>query len=172
MILDLVYYPDPLLRKRCAPIEEIDEEVCNLAKDMIETMYHHRGVGLAAPQVGVLKRICVIDISEEKNSPLVLINPEITERKGSVLSHEGCLSFPGIYGNVERAESVSVTYTDLEGNTQRIEKESSFLSIVLQHEIDHLDGILFIQLMTPTERAKIRRELKELERKFKKRAQV
>ncbi len=168
MILDLVYYPDPRLNQSTQKIDEIDDEIRELAENMLETMYFKEGVGLAGPQVGVLKRICVVDASPERDNPLVLINPVITYREGSIESEEGCLSIPGVYGKVERAETITVEYTDLDGNPQVLEKESSFLSIVCQHEIDHLDGILFIQLMSPSEKIKIKKELKQLKEDFKK----
>ncbi|RME04989.1 MAG: peptide deformylase [Planctomycetota bacterium] len=167
MILEIVLYPDPILKTPTQPIERIEEDIQELAQNMIETMYAKQGIGLAAPQVGSLKRLTVIDISEEKNSPLVLINPYVVRQSGSQVYEEGCLSFPGLYGKVERAAEVDVEYLDQAGNPQKIQGATGLFAIVLQHEIDHLDGLLFIQRMSPAEKLKHKKALKAFENQYK-----
>lgn len=131
---------DPLLRKKSRNIEKIDEKIKVLSEDMLETMEKAEGVGLAAPQVGILKRLIVIDIGE---GPLVCINPKITEKSGEELDEEGCLSVPGKSGKVLRPKKISVEFMDLEGIQKEIEAED-LLARVFCHEIDHLEGILYI----------------------------
>lgn len=132
---------DPILRKKCRPIEEINDRIKELAADMLETMYDAEGVGLAAPQVGVLKRLVVVDVGE---NPLVLINPEIIETEGSIVDNEACLSFPEQYGLVDRPARVVVKYTDLDGVEQTAEGEG-LLARAFCHELDHLDGVVFLE---------------------------
>ena len=133
-------YGDDILRKKSRVVDEINPRVLLLIKDMKETMYHSKGVGLAAPQVGILKRIAVVDVG---NGPMVIINPEIVEMKGSDLANEGCLSIPGTQKNIDRPEKVTVKALNEEGEAVVIEGEG-LLARALCHEIDHLDGILFI----------------------------
>jgi peptide deformylase len=133
-------YGDDILRKKSRVVDEINPRVLLLIKDMKETMYHSKGVGLAAPQVGILKRIAVIDVG---NGPLTIINPEIVEMQGSHITNEGCLSIPGTQKNVERPEKVRVKAMNEEGEKIEIEGEG-LLARALCHEIDHLDGVLFI----------------------------
>ena len=135
---------EEILTKRAKEIREITPRIRELAADMLETMYDAEGVGLAGPQVGILKRIVVIDISEERNDPLVMINPVITSSDGSQTGWEGCLSVPGKSGQVTRPERVTATYTDLEGNEYEIEAEG-FLARAVCHELDHLDGHLYVE---------------------------
>ncbi len=130
---------DPILRKICRPVENIDEKLITLLEDMAETMYKANGVGLAAPQVGILKRVVVIDVGE---GLIELINPEIISSSGSQINQEGCLSIPGYYGNVERPFKLKVKALNREGETVTY-KASGFLSVAMCHEIDHLDGILY-----------------------------
>lgn len=130
---------DEILRKICKPVTEVNKKVKELLDDMLDTMYEADGVGLAAPQVGILKRIVVIDVGD---GPVVLINPEKLEESGEQLHAEGCLSIPGIYGEVKRPERVLVKALDRDGKEQRIEA-TGMLAIAMCHEIDHLDGILF-----------------------------
>ncbi len=162
-LLEIKTYPDRVLRQKAAPITVIDDGTRRLIDDMIETMYAAPGIGLAAPQVGVSKRLIVIDVShrdEEEETPLiVLINPEITIKEGEIESEEGCLSLPGYTTTVKRAERVAVRGLDREGTTVEIEAEG-LLCRALQHEIDHLDGTLLIDRIS-----KIKREF------FKKRHQ-
>lgn len=133
---------DPLLRQISKPVDRIDKKLQRFLKDMADTMYAEDGVGLAAPQVGVLKRVVVIDVGDELGL-LELINPVITKREGSVVSGEGCLSVPDFEGEVERAESVECEFTDRSGQ-RMVLNASGLLAVCIQHELDHLDGILFV----------------------------
>jgi peptide deformylase len=141
----ILIYPDPFLLKKAAPVSRVDEKVRELIRDMFETMRAASGVGLAAPQLGVGKRVIVVDISpvEKEVAPLALVNPEIVESKGLAEGTEGCLSLPGIEGVVPRAEFVLVKARDEQGRPVQL-TASGFLARALQHEIDHLDGVLFI----------------------------
>lgn len=145
MLRQIHTYPDPFLLRKAAPVARVDDRIRELVRDMFETMYAASGIGLAAPQVGVGKRVIVVDVSpvEKEIAPLALVNPEIVERKGLVEGTEGCLSIPGVEGIVPRAEYVLVRALDPQGQPVRIRAEG-LLSRALQHEIDHLDGILFI----------------------------
>jgi peptide deformylase len=151
---DILVYPDPFLARKAAPVTAVDDRVRALIRDMFETMYGAEGVGLAAPQVGVGKRVIVVDVSpvDKTIPPVAVVNPEIVERTGSVMGVEGCLSVPGIQGEVRRAETVVVRGRDEQGNPVRIRAEG-ILSRALQHEIDHLDGILFIDRIPSSEAA-------------------
>ena len=149
-IYNIVTKEDKLLRKICKPVPEITPNVKKLLDNMLETMYNSNGVGLAAPQVGILKRLVVGDIGEEGPGPLKLINPEILERSGVQDGPEGCLSCPGMWGDVKRSQYVKVKALNPEGEEIIIEGED-FLARALQHEIDHLDGILFIDTATNIE---------------------
>ena len=131
---------DPILRRKSREVGQINERIKELAKDMLETMYDADGVGLAAPQVGALRRVVVIDIGE---GPITLINPVITKADGSQIGVEGCLSVPGINKEVDRPSFVKVTYTDLEGKKQVLEG-TDYLAKAICHEVDHLEGVLFI----------------------------
>ena len=139
-IRNIRYDTDEVLRKRSREIETIDNKIRELAIDMLDTMYKFDGVGLAAPQVGILKRIITIDIGE---GPKVLINPVIKKAQGKQTGEEGCLSFPNVFGNVDRPESVVVEAFDIDGNKIKI-KAKGLEAVVLSHEIDHLEGILFV----------------------------
>ncbi|MFR6291708.1 MAG: peptide deformylase [Peptococcaceae bacterium] len=149
-IYNIVTKEDKLLRKVCKPVPEITPNVKKLLDNMLETMYESNGVGLAAPQVGILKRVVVVDIGEEGPGPLKLINPEILERSGEQNGPEGCLSCPGMWGDVKRSKYVKVKALTPEGQEIIIEGED-YLARALQHEIDHLDGILFIDTATNIE---------------------
>ncbi|SRR6056297_196163 len=131
---------DEILRKKSRKIENINERIKVLAEDMIETMNENEGIGLAAPQVGILKKLIVVDVGE---GPVIMLNPEILEKNGEQIITEGCLSVPNKNGDVKRPEKLKVTYTDLQGNSHTIKTEG-LLSVVISHEIDHLNGILFI----------------------------
>ncbi len=159
-VLKLQKYGSPILREKALPVNNIDGDVRELVDNMIETMYAEGGVGLAAPQVGVSKRIIVID-TEEKGV-IVLINPVIIKREGETKEEEGCLSVPGIYSPVRRSSSITVEAIDLDEKKVRITQEG-FLAIALQHEIDHLDGYLFIDRLNPAKRLMIKEQLKEIE---------
>ena len=157
--LEIKKYGDSVLRKKNAFVENITDEIKKIAADMLETMYSAPGVGLAAPQVGISLRMCVIDVSSEKNSPIVMINPKITEWGNKISTEEGCLSFPGIYENVKRFEAVGAEYTDLNGKKMKIKAEG-FLAKAIQHEIDHLDSKLFIDYLPDWKRKSVEKEIK------------
>ena len=143
---EILLYPDPFLGRKAAPVAAVNDRVRVLIRDMFETMYAAEGIGLAATQVGVGKRVIVLDVSpvDETLAPMAVVNPEIVMRSGSVTGAEGCLSVPGVQGEVCRAETVEVRGMDEQGNPLRI-RAAGILSRALQHEIDHLDGILFIE---------------------------
>jgi peptide deformylase len=157
--LKIKKYGNPILRKRAEVVSEINENIKKLASDMLETMYSAPGVGLAAPQVGISLRLCVIDVDPNKKSPVVMINPEIILCGNKITAEEGCLSFPGFYENVNRFENIIARYTDLNGNRQEI-KVQNFLAKAVQHEIDHLDAKLFIDYLPDWKRKSIEKKIK------------
>lgn len=144
--LPLVYYPSDTLRQHTKKLSRFDASTRKLAQDMIETMYANNGVGLAAPQVGQLKRMMVIDVSheDEPRKPIVFINPEIIEATGEMVGQEGCLSFPGVFFEVRRASRIVVKFKNVSGKDQKLVAADNLLCRAIQHEIDHLDGELFI----------------------------
>lgn len=148
--LKVRYYPDPVLKQKAKKITVIDSSVRKLAQDMLDTMYENDGVGLAAPQVGVSKRLMVIDISgeDEPPKPIVFINPEIIEVDGEMVGQEGCLSFPDVFFEVKRGSRVVVKFQNLKGQHLKLTAEGNLLCRAIQHEIDHLDGELFIDKAT------------------------
>ncbi len=164
MILDVVYYPDPRLEKVSEPIAGITPEVKKMVKNMFETMYFTNGVGLSAPQVGINKRLLVIDCSggTDVNQQVALINPVVQEVKGEQRGQEGCLSFPGLFAQVTRPNYVRVKGLNLQGEEIELVGEG-LLARALLHEIDHLDGILFIHRMKKGDREAIIRKAKKLE---------
>jgi peptide deformylase len=162
-LLEVLHYPDNRLRNKAIPFETVDDNTRNLARDMLETMYENNGIGLAATQVNISKRLVVIDLSEDKNEPIYLINPEILSSEGSEESQEGCLSVPEYYDSVTRAEIITYRYQDLQAKV--IESEAAgLLSICIQHEIDHLDGKLFIDYLSPIKRQRLRKKLEKQEK--------
>jgi peptide deformylase len=161
--LAILEYPDPRLRKTAAPIQKVDDAVRQLADSMLETMYAANGVGLAATQVDVHKRLLVLDISEERNQPLVLINPEILKAEGLAPAEEGCLSLPGIYDKLSRATHIRVRALGRDGQPFEMDAEG-LLAVCIQHEMDHLEGKLFVDYLSELKRQLIRRRL-EKERK-------
>lgn len=144
--LQLRYFPDEVLKTPAKKISSFDASTRKLAQDMLDTMYENDGVGLAAPQVGVSKRLMVIDVAgeDEKRKPIVFINPVIVQKEGELVGLEGCLSFPGVYFEVKRANRIVVRYQNVQGRDQKLEAEGDLLCRAIQHEIDHLDGELFI----------------------------
>ena len=158
--LKILEFPDPRLRKKAVPVETVDDALRQLIDDMFETMYEAPGIGLAATQVDVHRRLLVADVSVEKNAPHVLINPEILEKDGVAVSEEGCLSVPGYYEEVERAEHIRVRYLDRDGNEQESEFEG-LLAICVQHEMDHLEGKLFVDYLSEAKRQRIRKRLEK-----------
>jgi peptide deformylase len=157
--LEIKKYGDTVLRKRAEAVSEIDEGIKKLTSDMLETMYSVSGVGLAAPQVGVSLRLCVIDVDSPRKSPVVMINPEIILCESKIISKEGCLSFPGFFENINRFEKIIVGYTNLNGNRQEI-KIQNFLAKAVQHEVDHLDAKLFIDYLPDWKRRSIEKKIK------------
>ena len=162
-LLPILHYPDDRLRRRARPVESVDAGIERLIDDMLETMYDAPGVGLAAPQVDVSKRVIVVDVSEERDSPLALINPEVVAREDTEEMEEGCLSVPGIYETVERAARVRVRGLDRAGQGVEIEADG-LLAVCLQHEIDHLDGKLFVDYLSTMKRQRIRKKLEKQRR--------
>ncbi len=159
-ILNILNYPDDRLRIQAKPVEEIDAGIVQLVDDMFETMYKAPGVGLAATQVNVHKRVIVIDISEDKSRPLTLINPEILEKEGIQSIDEGCLSVPGIYEPVERAQRIRVKALNKQGETFEMEAEE-LLAVCIQHEMDHLQGKLFVDYLSQLKRHRIRKKMQK-----------
>ena len=159
-ILNILNYPDERLRTVAQPVPEVTEEIQQLTDDMLETMYVAPGIGLAATQVNVHQRIIVIDISEEKNQPLVLINPEIVEKDGDQEFDEGCLSVPGIYETVHRAEHIKVRALNRAGEEFEMEA-TGLLAVCIQHEMDHLMGKLFVDYLSNLKRQRIRKKLQK-----------
>ncbi|MCX4186577.1 peptide deformylase [Methylophaga sp. OBS4] len=159
-ILNILHFPDPRLRKKAEPIAEVTDDIRQLAEDMLETMYDAPGIGLAANQVDIQRRIIVIDISEDKSDPLVLINPEILYKEGEREFEEGCLSVPEAYEAVIRADKVKVKAVNLQGEDIEFDAEG-LLATCVQHEIDHLDGKLFIDYLSNLKRQRIRKRLEK-----------
>jgi len=158
--LPVLHFPDPRLRKRATAIESIDDEIRQLAQDMLETMYAEGGIGLAATQVNVQLRLIVIDLSEHKNSPLILINPEILSTDGSEEMQEGCLSVPGFYETIERAETIDYQFQSPDGAHKKAQADG-LLAVCIQHEIDHLDGKLFIDYLSPLKRQRLQKKIEK-----------
>ena len=170
-IRDILHYPDPRLRNHARAVERVDDEVRRLLDDMLETMYAAPGIGLAAIQVNVAKRVITIDISEHGDQPLCLINPEILELTGSIETEEGCLSVPGYYEEVERAGHIKVRYLDRDGNEQESEFEG-LLAVCVQHEMDHLEGKLFVDYLSEVKRQRIRKRLEKDRRQVQESAAI
>ncbi len=166
-LLPILEFPDDRLRKKAAVIKTVDKKITQLVDDMIETMYEASGVGLAATQVNHHIRLIVIDISEEKNDPLCLINPEFLEKKGNKISEEGCLSVPNFFEDINRAESIKIKALDRVGKPFELEAEE-LLSVCIQHEIDHLNGKLFVDYISPLKRQRIKTKLGKIHRKNRK----
>ena len=156
--LRILEFPDPRLRKKAVPVDIVDDTVRQLIDDMFETMYEAPGIGLAATQVDVHRRVLVADVSAEKDEPHVLINPQILEKDGATVTEEGCLSVPGYFEEVERAEHIKVRYLDRDGDQQENEFEGLF-AVCVQHEIDHLEGKLFVDYLSEIKRQRIRKRL-------------
>ncbi|TKB02528.1 peptide deformylase [Alteromonas portus] len=159
-ILDVLSFPDERLRTVAKPVEEVNDEIKQLVSDMFETMKDENGIGLAATQVNRHVQVVVMDVSEDQNEPRVFINPEIIRKDGSTISEEGCLSVPGNYAKVERAEAITVKALDQNGETFELDAEG-LLAICIQHELDHLKGKLFIDYLSPLKRQRIRKKLEK-----------
>jgi len=160
MVLDIVKYGDPILTKRAQEVSEFDDELRKLVDNMFETMYGAPGVGLAAPQVGILKRLFVMDCSKNKTQKVVLINPVIEDEEGEQIGDEGCLSFPGIFLEVKRPQRVVVKANDIDGSSFTMDVMDLEARCV-SHETDHLDGELFIQYLSPLKRDLTKRKIKK-----------
>ncbi len=165
-LLEIVFAPDERLKTKCAPIEAVTDDIKALAQDMLDTMYKAPGIGLAAPQIGVLKQLVVLDVADKDSppAPMVLINPEITwfSEERSVYK-EGCLSIPDAYADVERPAKIKLRYVDLDGQTHEIEAEG-LLATCLQHEIDHINGVLFTDHLPALRRSMIMTKMRKLKR--------
>ena len=157
--LDILRYPDPKLHTVAKPVQEIDARIRTLVADMLETMYDANGIGLAATQVNVHERVVVMDVSESRNEPIVLINPTITWMSAErIKGEEGCLSVPGIYDGVERAAAIKVSAQDADGNHQEMEADG-LLAVCIQHELDHLMGKVFVEYLSILKRGRIKTKL-------------
>ncbi|HEX5793887.1 MAG TPA: peptide deformylase [Rheinheimera sp.] len=159
-VLHVLHFPDDRLRTVAKPVDSVTPEIQQLVADMLDTMYDENGIGLAATQVNVHQRVVVIDVSEDRNEPMVFINPEIIARSGETSYEEGCLSVPQSYATVERAAQVTVKALDRNGNAFEL-KADGLLAICLQHELDHLVGKLFIDYLSPLKRDRIRKKLEK-----------
>ena len=156
-LLSILTYPDSRLREKAQPVDAVDPQVRALVDDMVETMYSAKGIGLAATQVGVARRVVVMDLSPEHDQLHVLINPTITARDGVQVYEEGCLSVPEVYEEVERAERITVTYLDRDGQAQQMDADG-LLAVCVQHEIDHLDGKLFVDYLSRLKQDRLRKK--------------
>ncbi|MBI5041799.1 MAG: peptide deformylase [Gammaproteobacteria bacterium] len=161
--LEILHFPDPRLRTVAKPVPVVDAQLRRLIDDMFETMYEAPGIGLAATQVNVHQRLLVVDVSEEKNQPLAFINPEILQRDGVEEMEEGCLSVPGFYEKVQRAERIKVRALDRDGNRFELDVDG-LLAVCIQHEVDHLDGKLFVDYLSGLKRQRIRKKLEKARR--------
>jgi len=160
-MLTILEFPDARLRTKAAPVKQVDNKIKKLVNDMLETMYGSRGIGLAATQVNVHQQVIVIDVSEEKNAPICLINPEIIEKDGVKESEEGCLSVPGFYEKVKRAEHIKVKALNREGEPFELEARD-ILCVCIQHEMDHLNGKLFVDYLSSLKRQRIKTKLEKI----------
>jgi peptide deformylase len=160
--LDILHFPDPRLRTKASPVAKVDNRARAIIRDMFETMYAAPGIGLAATQVNIHEQIIVLDISPTRNAPMCFVNPIISDRQGEEEMEEGCLSVPGVYDTVRRAERVRVRAQDSEGREFDLEVDG-LLAVCIQHEMDHLSGRLFVDYLSPLKRERLRkRALKEL----------
>ena len=162
-ILTILEFPDERLRKKAEKVETVDAAIGKMVDDMLETMYHAKGVGLAATQVNVQKRIVVIDVSEEKNQPLCMINTEIVAKECVEESEEGCLSVPGFFEKVRRADRITVKALDKTGQPIQFDADD-LLAVCIQHELDHLEGKLFVDYLSPLKRQRIKKKLEKIHR--------
>lgn len=159
-ILDILHFPDARLRNLAKPVATVDDSVRKLIDDMFETMYAAPGIGLAAIQVNEARRVIVVDITDDRSQPLALVNPQILTKQGSEEMDEGCLSVPGIYETVQRAEQIRVRALDRDGNSFELDCDG-LLAVCIQHEIDHLDGKLFVDYLSSLKRQRIRKKLEK-----------
>lgn len=162
-LLDILHYPDPRLRTKAKPVAEVDDRIRELIDNMLETMYAAPGIGLAAIQVNVPERVLVVDVSDDNSEPLALINPEILEKDGVETMQEGCLSVPGFYEEVQRADHIKFRALGRDGKPFEMEA-NGLLAVCIQHEIDHLDGKLFVDYLSELKRNRIRKKLEKQQR--------
>jgi peptide deformylase len=167
-ILTILEFPDERLRKVATPVEAIDSMRSRLIDDMFETMYESNGIGLAATQIDFHERIIVMDTSEEKDAPFCLVNPEILEQEGTEVSEEGCLSVPGFFEKVERAEKVVVSALNRDGDAFELSAEG-MLAVCIQHEMDHLSGKLFVDYLSPLKRQRIKKKMEKIHKTYRSR---
>lgn len=167
MKVDIVHWPAPVLLKGTKPVERVDDDFRDTVSRMTDLMVRLRGVGLAAPQVGIAQRFMLVSPEGEPDDVTVVINPEILSKEGSEEMEEGCLSFPALYGTIERATKIEVRYRDLDWKEQKLSLDG-FLARVFQHEFDHLNGVVFIDRMSPSDKMKNRQKLDELKKAYKK----
>ncbi|MHB1587785.1 MAG: peptide deformylase [Acidiferrobacteraceae bacterium] len=163
MLREILRYPDPRLRARAAPVRVVDDQIRHLIDDMAETMYQAPGIGLAAVQIGVLQRVIVVDVSNERDDLRIFVNPEILARDGMGLTEEGCLSVPGIFEEVARPQKIRVRAQDREGHPFDLETEG-LLAVCIQHEIDHLNGKVFVDYLSRLKQQRIRKKLEKQQR--------
>lgn len=162
-LLKILHFPDPRLRTRARPVAQVDDRIRQLIADMFETMYAAPGIGLAATQVDVHERVIVVDVTEDRSAALALINPEIVWRDGVEVMQEGCLSVPGVYEDVQRADRIRVRFLDREGQARELDAEG-LLAVCIQHELDHLEGKLFVDYLSDLKRTRIRKRLEKEQR--------
>lgn len=162
--LEILEYPDPRLRTQAQPVTDFGPALQQQIDDMLETMYGAPGIGLAATQVDIHKQLIVIDVSEENNQPLVLINPKVLEKRGVEEMEEGCLSFPGVYAKVERANEIKISALDRHGKPFEVDT-GELLAVCIQHEMDHIEGKLFVDYLSPLKRERIRKQLEKKHRR-------
>lgn len=162
-LLEILHFPDPRLRKKATPVDEVDDQVRQTVKDMFETMYQAPGIGLAATQVNIQQQVIVIDVSEDKTAPLCLINPEIIAKDGEEEMQEGCLSVPGIFENVQRAENITVKALDRQG-VEFTREADGLLAVCIQHEMDHLAGKLFVDYLSPLKMQRIKKKMLKMKK--------
>ncbi len=162
-IRKILHYPDPRLRRKALPVDTVDDEIRTLIDDLAETMYQAPGIGLAAPQIDVSKRVLILDISEARNELWVFVNPELLTQEGEQTMEEGCLSVPGVYDEVTRAEKVTVRALDRDGKPFELEADG-LLAACVQHEIDHLDGKLFVDYLSRLKQRRTRKKLEKQQR--------
>lgn len=162
-LLDILKTPDPRLRHKCTPVQAVNDETRQLVDDMLETMYNAPGIGLAAAQINVQERIFVMDVSEDQSEPQAFINPVITHKEGIETMQEGCLSIPDVYADVQRAEKITVEALDRDGNAFKKDLDG-LEAVCVQHEIDHLDGVLFIDHLSALKRNRLMKKYEKLQK--------
>jgi peptide deformylase len=162
-LLEILHFPDPRLRKKAIPVDKVNDQIRQTVEDMFTTMYDAPGIGLAATQVDIQQQIIVIDVSDDKSEPLCLINPEILAKDGEEEMQEGCLSVPGIFENVQRAEYITVKALDQQGSELTMQADG-LLAVCIQHEMDHLDGKLFVDYLSPLKMQRIKKKMLKLKK--------